>query len=260
MAEFDQVLEPGDDAGSLVDVDGRELPWTGPLPGRDDRHRRIAQVIEEPRLVLHVAEHHDGVRVTGLEDGREGDPLVDAAVRVADDDVVAARHRLDGQGLDHGREERVAEVADDRADEHGRGAAEASRMRVGTIAQAPRRHEDAFACLGGDRDPRRGIVEDPRHRALRDAGSPRDVAHRRDRSWPRPVGPVGVGLRWFAPGVGRLPSHVGKIAPAMQANDFILGSPSDGGNRRGFAGVVGTVARGETPGRRRSIDRPRSDW
>ena len=66
-------------------------------------HRRIAQVVEQARLVLHVAEHHDGVGVAGLEDGGQGDPLVHPAVRVAEDDVVAARHRLDRERLDRRR-------------------------------------------------------------------------------------------------------------------------------------------------------------
>ena len=79
MAELDQVLEARDDAGPLVDVDGRELERAGALPGRHHRDARIAEVLEQARLVLHVAEHHDRIGVAGLEDGGQGDPLVHPA-------------------------------------------------------------------------------------------------------------------------------------------------------------------------------------
>ena len=85
---------------------GRELERARPLPGGDDRDRRIAQVVEQARLVLHVAEHHDGIGVARLEDGGEGDPLVHPAMRMAEDDVVAAGHRLDRERLDDAGEER----------------------------------------------------------------------------------------------------------------------------------------------------------
>ena len=66
-------------------------------------HGRAAQVVEQPRLVLHVAEQDDGVGVARLEDRRQGDALVEAALGVAEDDVVAVAHRLDGERLDGAR-------------------------------------------------------------------------------------------------------------------------------------------------------------
>ena len=94
------MVETGGDAGPVVDVHGRELERADALPQGDDRDGRIAEVVEQPWLVLHVAEHDDRVAVAGLEDGRQGERLVDAAVGVAEDDVVAAGHRLDGERLD----------------------------------------------------------------------------------------------------------------------------------------------------------------
>ena len=74
-----------------------------------------------------------------LEDRREGDALVEPALRVAEDDVVAAGHRLDRERLDRAGEERVAEVAHDGADEHRRRAAQAAgeRIRAGSRARRP---------------------------------------------------------------------------------------------------------------------------
>ena len=139
--------------------------------------RAGSQVVEQAWLVLHVAEHHDRVAVARLEDGRQGQTLVHATVGMTQDDVVAAGHRLDRERLDRRREERVAEVADDRADEHRRGAAQTASQRVRPIAELLGRPIDAFARLGSDRDAGRRVVEDPRHGALRDLGDGRDVAH-----------------------------------------------------------------------------------
>ena len=86
-----------------------------------------------------------------LEDAVRPSALVDATVRVAEDDVVAAGHRLDRERLDGGGEERVAEVAHDRTDEHRRGAAQAARERVRPVAQLPGRQVDPLAGLGRDR-------------------------------------------------------------------------------------------------------------
>ena len=161
VAELDQVLEAGDDPRPLVDVDGRELERTGALPGGHDRDARIAQVLEEAGLVLHVAEHHDGIGVARLEDGGQGDPLVHPAMRVAEHDVVAAGHRLDRKRLDGAGEERIAEVPDDRADEHGRRATQASRVWVRPVPQLSSRDHDPLARLGGDLDLGRRVVQDP---------------------------------------------------------------------------------------------------
>ena len=226
VAEADEVVEARDDAGSLVDVDGRELERARPLPGRDDRHRRLAEVLEQTRLVLHVAEHHDGVGVAGLEDRRQRDPLVHPAMGVADDDVVAAGHRLHGQRLDDRREERIAEVAHDRADEHRRRAPQAPGVRVRAVTELPRGDEDAFAGVGRDRDPGRGVVEDARDRALGDTRGARDVAHRRDRPRSRPVGPCDGRRRRIARTVVRLYSHRCKRITAMRSNDFSFGIES----------------------------------
>ena len=125
MAQVDDVVEAGPDAGPVVGLGGRELERAGALPHGHDRHGRAPQVVEQARLVLHVAEQHDGVGVAGLEDRGQRDALVEPALGVAEDDVVAVAHRLDREGLDGAGEERVAEVAHDRPDEHRRGAAQA---------------------------------------------------------------------------------------------------------------------------------------
>ena len=181
MAQPDQVLQPGEDARVVVHVDRREFERARTLPERDHGHHRVPQVLEQARLVLHVAEHDDRVAVPGLDDRRQRDGLLEAAVRVAEDDVVAAAHRLHGQGLDGPGEEGVAEVPDDRPEQHRRGASKAARERVRTVAEPACGQDDAFARLGRDRDPRGDVVEDARHGALRDAGRGRDVAHGRDR-------------------------------------------------------------------------------
>ena len=139
MAEADDVLQAGPDAGPVVGLGGRELERAGALPHGDDRDGRAAQVVEQPRLVLHVAEEDDRVGVAGLEDRRQGDALVEPALGVAEDDVVAVAHRLDRERLDGAGEERVAEVADDRADEHRRRAAQAAGERDWAGSRAPPR-------------------------------------------------------------------------------------------------------------------------
>ena len=90
VAEADQVLEAGDDAGAIVDVDGRHVEGARALPQRDHRDARVAQVLEQAWLVLHVAEQDDGVAVAGLEDVGERDGFVGTAVGVTQDHVVAA--------------------------------------------------------------------------------------------------------------------------------------------------------------------------
>ena len=152
-----------------------------PARGRRPGPSQSREVGEQPWLVLHVAEHDDRVAVAGLEDGRQRERLVDAAVGVAEDDVVAVGHRLDGERLDRAGEERVAEVADDRADEHRRRAAQAAGKRVRPVAELARRQVHPLARLRGDRDPRWGVVEDARDGALRDAGN----ARRCRASWSR---------------------------------------------------------------------------
>ena len=181
---------------------------------------RTAQVVEQARLVLHVAEQDDRVRVARLEDRREGDALVEPALGVAQHDVVAVAHRLDREGLDRAGEERVAEVADDRADEHRRRAAQAARQGIGPVAEVLGGLEHPRPGLGGDRHARRGVVEDPRDRALRDPCHARDVAHRRH--------------------------HRGSLPPAMRSYDCMLGSDDDlqplaGGLGRERAVDVGEV-------------------
>ena len=175
------MLEAVADAGHVVDVDRRHLQQARALPQGDDRDQRRPQVREESRLVLHVAEQDDRVAVAGLEDGRQRERLVGPALGVAEDHVVAAGHRLDRQGLDGAREERVGDVAHDRAEQHRRGAAQAAGERVGPVAELARRERDALPGLLGDRHPGRGVVQDPRDGALGDPGRGRDVAHRRDR-------------------------------------------------------------------------------
>ena len=158
--------QTGHDAGPIVDVDRRELERAGPLPERDHRHAARAQVVEQSGLVLHVAEHHDRVAVTRLQDRRQGEAFVHPAVGMPEDHVVAAGHRLDSERLDGRREKRVAEVADHRADEHRRSAAEATCQRVRAVPQLSGCKVDPFSCLGRDRHPGWGVVEDARNGAL----------------------------------------------------------------------------------------------
>ena len=112
----------------------------------------------------------DRVAVARLEDAPQRERLVRPAVGMAQDHVVAAppgldRHRLDGRG-----EERVRDLAHDDAQEHRRGAPQAPRQGVGTVAQAARGLDDALARLGCDGHGRGGAAQDTRHRALGDAG------------------------------------------------------------------------------------------
>ena len=64
--------------------------------GRDPSHRAttgtcdVAQVLDDARLVAHVAQQDDGVAVARLEDGPQRDRLVGAGVGGAQDHVVAA--------------------------------------------------------------------------------------------------------------------------------------------------------------------------
>ena len=145
----------------------------------------VAQVGEQLRLALHVAEDHDRVAVPRLEHGGERVRLVGAAVGVAEDHVVAAGHRLDRERLDRARKERVGDVAHDRPDEHRRCAAEPTGQGVGPVAEALRGRQDALPRLGRDGDARRDVVQDPGDRALRDPGGRGDVAHRRHARRPR---------------------------------------------------------------------------
>ncbi len=92
-------MMPARSSTSTVGNSSGLVPCQVATTGTDE----FAQVVEQARLVLHVAEHDDGIGVTRLEDGGQGDPLVDAAVRMPEHDVVAARHRLDGERLDDRR-------------------------------------------------------------------------------------------------------------------------------------------------------------
>ena len=177
VAEAGEVVQGGADPGAVVDVDGRHLERVRPLPQGDHRDHRVLQVREEPGLVLHVAEQDDRVAVAGLEHRRERERLVRPAVGVPQHHVVAVAHRLDRERLDRAGEERVGDVADDRAQQHRRGPAQPAGQRVGAVAQLTGGAEDALPGLRGDRDAGRCVVEDARDGALRHAGHRRDVAH-----------------------------------------------------------------------------------
>ena len=226
VAEGGHVGEPGQDPGAVVRVGGRELQRTRALPQGDDRDGRAAQVVQEPRLVLHVAQEDDRVRVPGLQHGRQRDLLVEPTLGVTEDDVVAVRHRLDRQRLDRAGPERVAEVAHDRADEHRRRAAQAAGQGVRPVAEPARGEVHPLARLLGDGDARRGVVEDPRDRALRDLGRDRDVAHGRDRSARRRGPGRGVGRRSCAVGAGRARSSLLDGAPERPRPSPLLPDPT----------------------------------
>ena len=211
-----RVLQAGVHAGVVVDLDGRELERAGALPERDDRHDRVAQVVEQARLIGHVAEQHDRIAVARLEHRGQRERLFKPAVGVAEHDVVPAAHRLDGKSLDGVREEGVAEVADDGPQQHRRGAAQSAGEGVRPIPEPSCRQDDALSRLCRDGDARRDVVEHPRDRALRDAGGGRDVAHRRDRHDPTTIGTARVGR--LGRGIGRalsglLRSHARSLAP-----------------------------------------------
>ena len=157
-----------------VSTPGRALPCHRATTGTV----AADEVVEQPRLVAHVAEQDDGVAMPGLEHGVQLDRLVGEPVGAAEHDVVVAlpgprRHGLDGRG-----EERVGDLPDDDPEQHRLGAAQAAGQRVGPVAEAVGDVEHALAGVGGDRHDRDGVVEDARHGRLRDAGGAGDVLHR----------------------------------------------------------------------------------
>jgi hypothetical protein len=129
------MLQSGLDPGPVVGVGGGELERAGALPQRHHGYPGVAQVLQQLRLDPDVTHEHDGVGVAGLQHGRQRDGFGQPGVDVAQHDVVAVPHRLHHQRLDGLGEERVAEVADHRADEVGRGPLEPARQRVGAVAE-----------------------------------------------------------------------------------------------------------------------------
>ena len=184
VAQAHEMVEPGPDAGVVVDVDRRHPQRARALPQPDDGYERIGEVRDQPRLVLEVAEQDDRVAVARLEDRGQGEGLVGAAAGVAEDEVVAVAHRRDRQRLDRAREERVGDVADDGAEQHRRCAAEAAGEGIRPVAQPAGGGRHALPRLRRDRDARGDVVQDARDRALRHPGRDGDVAHRRDRPGP----------------------------------------------------------------------------
>jgi hypothetical protein len=148
------------------------------LPQGYDRHVRVAQVVEQARLVAHVTQQQDRVALARLEHGRQGVGFGGLRVRVAQDDVVAERAGLGRDSLDGPREERVGDVTDDRAEEHRRRPVQGTGERIGPVAHVTCGGQDTLAGPGRDRHGQRGVVEDPRDRAPRHAGRGRDVPHR----------------------------------------------------------------------------------
>ena len=130
-----EVVDRGGDAASVVDVDGRDAGERGALPQGDDRHVRCGEVVEEARLVAHVAEQHDAVAVAGLEDGAQRDRLVGLAVGAAEHHVVVAFSGRQRHGFDRGGEEQVGDVADDQSEQHRLGAPQTAGQRVRAIAE-----------------------------------------------------------------------------------------------------------------------------
>ena len=159
VAELDEVLERGLDARPVVDVHGGYVEGTRPLPQRDDRDDGVPQVLEQPWLILHVAEEEDRIAMPRLEHGRQRDRLIRPAMRVTEHEVVAARPRFLGQRFDRPCEERVGDVADDGPEQHRRGAAKATRERVRPVAELAGSIVYPRSRLVGDGHPRRDIVE-----------------------------------------------------------------------------------------------------
>ncbi len=177
----------------VVDADPGDEIELRALPQGHDRHVRVAQVVEQARLVAHVTEQQDRVALARLEHGCQGVGLGGLRVGVAQDDVVAEPAGLDRDSLDRPGEERVRDVTDDRAEEHRRRSAQGTGERIGPVAHITCGGQDTLAGLGRDRDGQRGIVEDSRDGAARHAGRDRDVSHRH-RPW-ADRGAVASGLR-----------------------------------------------------------------
>ena len=179
VAEADQMIERGLDAAAVVDVHREKAVVPRAVPDGDDRDVDALEVFEQARLISHVADDHDRVALARLEDGCEYQSLIGALACMAEHDAVPALPRLERKRLDRAREEGVGDIPDDRAEQHRRRTSQAACEWVRPVGELGSGGEYALARLAGDGDEQRGVVEDPRDRALSDAGSLRDVLHRR---------------------------------------------------------------------------------
>src|SRR4029077_1730444 len=93
----------------------------------------------------------DGLAVADLEDLCQRLRFLRAAAGVPQDEVVAAPTRLGGDRLQHNREERVGDVADDQSEQRGAGATQPARERMRAIAQLLGGTLDTLAGSSGER-------------------------------------------------------------------------------------------------------------
>ena len=178
VSELGQMVDRHADPGPVVDVHRVHTVEGLAGPQRDDRDLRGGEVVEQTRLVAHVAEQDDRVAVACLQHGVELDRLVGLAVGAAQHDVVAALAGPHRDGLHGVGEERIGDLPDDDPEQHRLGPAESAGQRVRPVPQPVGGLEHPLPGVGGDRHRRDGVVQDPRHRRLRDPREAGDVLHR----------------------------------------------------------------------------------
>ncbi len=187
MSQAGEVFDRQPDAQAVVHLDARDQVQPGALPQRDHGDLSVPEVGQEPGLVAHVAQQEDRVALACLEHRGQLVRLRCPRMRVAEHDVVATRPGRGRDRLDRTREERVGDIAHDRAEQHRGCSPEGSGKRVWPVLHGARRGQDTLPGLGRDRHAERRVVEDPRHGAARHAGGERDVLHRdrpRAPAWP----------------------------------------------------------------------------
>ena len=179
MTEADDVVHDRGHPGLVVHADRGDAAAACAMPEGRHRDARVLELLDELGAIAQVAEEEDGVAVPGLEDAPQRHGLVSAPMRVSQDHVVAAPIGFQRCGLDGAGEEGVRDVADDDAQQHRGGAAQASREGVRSVTQSIGGLRDAAARRFGDGHRGRRTAEDARDGRLRDPGGLGDVAHRR---------------------------------------------------------------------------------
>ena len=179
MPERGQVLQRSADAGAGIDDHRGERARAAfrAVPQPDHADLRVAEIGDEPALPAEVPEQHDRVAMAGFENGGQRQRLIRLGRRMTEHDGVPALLGLDREDLDGGGKERVGDVANDRAEQHRRRSPQRASERVRPVAELAGHREHALPRLLGHRDPRRRVVEDPRHRALRHPGGRGDILH-----------------------------------------------------------------------------------
>ena len=157
VAQADQMIERRLDAAAVVDVDREEAVVPRAVPDGDDRDVDALEVPDQARLVSHVADDDDRVALSRLEHGCECQRFVGALARVAEHDAVPALARLEREGVDRTREERVGDVPDDRAEQHRRRAPQPARVRVRAVARARRRPRARARASRGEMGTSSGV-------------------------------------------------------------------------------------------------------